>query len=355
MPRAAIYGRYSDDMQRRTSIEDQIRRARETAAAHGFDCPSELVFTDSAITGKREATEKRSGYQRLLRAWDGKQFDALVVDELSRLGRHQLELAQLQERITDTEIRFISAEGIDSQIPGWELSFGITGAVAAHFLQQTRFRVLRGMLGQLERGYMCAAPPFGYRALREGNGQTGGTRWEIVDQEAKWVREIFAMRAAGRALGDIARELNVNGVACPRKPRSGGGGYWRPGTVRQLLANSIYRGLFVWNGSAFTKAKFKKKGKAPPQPKEFERPALRMVDDNIWTACNRSTFSRSGYGGGRFWFSGLATCGLCASTLTATTGRAVPTLYCAQCAQAKRVGVEARGATYASTRGLTRL
>ncbi len=352
MPCAALYARYSDDMQRRTSIEDQLRRARDTALARGFECPDGLVFTDAAITGKQEATSKRSGYQALLHAWEARAFDALVVDELSRLARGHLELAHILQRIQDSGVRFISAEGIDSGNPGWELSFGITGAVAAHFLEQTRFRVIRGMLGQLERGYMCAAPPFGYRGVREGDEQSGGTRWEVVEADAAWVLRIYAMRLEGCALGAIARELNVAGVRCPRKPRTGQHAYWRPATVRQLIANPVYKGLFVWNGSAYTRAKYKKKHRVPPEIREFARPALRIVDDATWNACNRGAVSRTGRGGGKYWFAGLVSCGTCGATLTANASGAVPTVYCAQCSQARRVGVEGRVAVYVSTRGL---
>ncbi|WP_350029058.1 recombinase family protein [Caballeronia sp. GAFFF1] len=47
-------------------------------------------------------------------------------------------------------------------------------------------------------------------------------------------------------------------MACPRPPRHEERGYWRPATVLQLLANTIYRGSFIYNGSAYSKAMARK-------------------------------------------------------------------------------------------------
>ena len=84
MPRAAIYARYSTVEQRATSIEDQVRRASEKAESLGFEVPEELIFSDAIITGTAKGLAKRAGYELLLKAWDKKEFDALIVDEVSR-------------------------------------------------------------------------------------------------------------------------------------------------------------------------------------------------------------------------------------------------------------------------------
>src|SRR5690606_10835512 len=93
-------------------------------------------------------------------------------------------------------------------------------------------------------------------AMREGEE---GTRWNIDETNAKHVRVIYERKRNGDSLVAIARYLNEQGIPPPRKPRNANGpSYWRPGTVYQLIRNPIYRGVFVWNGSSFAKAKAKK-------------------------------------------------------------------------------------------------
>ena len=355
MQRAAIYARYSDDEQRATSIDDQIRRTREHAKALGYEVPEELIFSDAAVSGQSNALSKRVGYARLMKSWANKEFDALVVDEVSRLARGPLELAKLEDQVGRTGVRLITTNGVDSNIQNWEFQYAVMGAAAAQFVRDTRHRVIRGMIGQLERGYMIAVPPFGYRSIREGTENSGGTRWEIFEEQAIWVRKIFDLRHNGQSLGGIAQLLNQAGVPCSRKPLKEQFGYWRPATVNQMLHNRIYKGEFVWNGSVYIKAKNKRENKVLKEEIVYERPHLQLVSDQIWSHCNKKLFSRSGRTGSKHLFSGLATCGICSATLSVSLTGSAPSLTCAQCGQAKRVGVANRKWSYVSIAGVTEL
>lgn len=59
--RAAIYARYSSDLQRDAFIEDQFRVCRQLIAREKWS--EQEVYTDGAISG---ATTLRPGYQRML-------------------------------------------------------------------------------------------------------------------------------------------------------------------------------------------------------------------------------------------------------------------------------------------------
>lgn len=351
---AAIYARYSDDGQRETSIDDQIRRCREHAERNGYTVDESLIFTDSAITGTEKGTHKRLAYQALLKAWEQGRFNALVVDELPRFARDAMEMAKLQKLIETTSVRMLTTEGFDTSLPHWQLQFQIIAALGQHFIRETRHRVLRGMIGQLERGYMIAAPAFGYtlKQVCDENGEPRGSHWVISDGEAKIVREMYAMRRRGAAYAEIAKHLNQRGVKPPRRSRkTGGDGYWRQGSVYRLLSNTIYRGLFIWNGSGFIRSKAKKEGRKI-ETIEYRRPELRIVDDETWNICNLGRVSRTARGGGKHIYAGLVTCGVCEATLTVSSPRNnVRTLYCPQCLLAKRVAARDSGPGYTSTSG----
>lgn len=334
---AGIYARYSDDESRATSIDDQVRRARQTAAQLGFTVSDEHVFVDAAVTGQQKGLAKRVAYARFISAWEAGEFEAIVVDEISRLARSTLEFAHLEQRIERTRVRVVSCDGTDSSIPGWQLQFGISGLIAAHFVRETSHRVKRGMQGQLIRGFMIAKAAYGYRAVRQGERENeGGTIWEIDEATASRVTQMFAMRYKGSSLNSIAEHLNRESVACPRPAGDGSAGYWRPATVKQILGNTIYRGVFVYGGSNFTKAKAKKE-KQDIIAIEYARPQLRLVDDHVWYACNQSSSSTPFRGGGKRLFAGLVTCGICLGRMSIAGGGSSPQLYCAACAQRRRV------------------
>lgn len=85
--RCAIYARYSSDLQRASSIDDQLRRCREYASRQGWTVMEEFVLADRAVSAASVAG--RDGLQRLIKAAKAKSrpFDCLLVDDTSRLAR----------------------------------------------------------------------------------------------------------------------------------------------------------------------------------------------------------------------------------------------------------------------------
>lgn len=86
--RCAIYARYSSDMQRESSIDDQIRKCKEYAAKQGWIVLEKHIFFDQAISGSK--FEERASLQRLLAAAEQRPrpFDVLLMDDTSRLARY---------------------------------------------------------------------------------------------------------------------------------------------------------------------------------------------------------------------------------------------------------------------------
>jgi site-specific DNA recombinase len=59
--RAAIYARYSSELQRDASIEDQVRTCKARIEKEGWTLAA--TYTDHAVSG---STRLRPGYQKLL-------------------------------------------------------------------------------------------------------------------------------------------------------------------------------------------------------------------------------------------------------------------------------------------------
>ena len=88
--RAAIYARYSTDLQRETSIADQVRSCTALLEREHWNLVA--TYTDHAITG---ASRLRPGYQKLLEDARNNQFDLVVAEALDRLSRDQEDVAAL--------------------------------------------------------------------------------------------------------------------------------------------------------------------------------------------------------------------------------------------------------------------
>ena len=331
--KAAIYARFSTYYQRDTSLDDQIRRCRDIAASKGLEVDETLIFSDAALSGTSKHRDLRIGYTNMKAAWDAGKFDALIVDDFSRLTRDGVEQALLIKKLEDNQrVRLITANGIDTSIQNWQLQVGIIGAVGQQSIRDTKHLVIRGMLGQLERGYMIATPAIGYKLNRvfDSNGNRIGTHWKIDEEAMKLVILIFQLRGDGKSMHEIARKINEMGIPTTRTSRSLDGGFWRPARIKGILRNSIYRGIFKWNDSTTVRTKANKSGRELVV-KEFERPDLRVITDELWNKCNENIISRSGYGGGKNALSGLVHCGYCQSILVLSSKSERRSMYCANC------------------------
>src|SRR6266581_8851698 len=86
--RCAIYARFSSDLQRPTSIEDQVRRCRAFAEKQGWAVVDDFVRFDEAKSA--ETLAGRDRLHSLLSAAKSTPvpFDCLLVDDTSRLARY---------------------------------------------------------------------------------------------------------------------------------------------------------------------------------------------------------------------------------------------------------------------------
>jgi DNA invertase Pin-like site-specific DNA recombinase len=336
---AAIYARYSTDEQRPTSIDDQVRRCRETAAKEGLAVAENFVFKDSAISGTEKGRTKRVEFQRLLDAIEARLVDVLFIDDVSRATRDYLEGAKLMAIVEKSGLRVVTSDGLDTAQPNWKTLWQIKLMTAGMQVENTAMQVVRGMLGQLERGYQIAQPPFGYRGVRvkAEDGRELGTHWVIEEKEAGLIRKMYAWRKSGMSVAKIASELNSLGVLSPCYRRCKKGIYWRPATVHRILANPIYKGVFIWNGSNFTKAKANRTRK-PVKEIEFARPLLGFISEELWADCNQPKTNIVVRNGAKNSLAGVVRCGVCQALLSLNKVKNSCSVHCPQCEQANRVG-----------------
>ena len=79
--RVSIYARYSSDLQRAASIEDQILVCNERLVREGWTLTA--TYTDRGISG---ASHLRPGYQAMLAAARNGEFDIVLAEALDRIS-----------------------------------------------------------------------------------------------------------------------------------------------------------------------------------------------------------------------------------------------------------------------------
>jgi len=215
---AVIYARYSSELQRSASIEDQVRLCRARIDREGWSYLH--AYTDRAVSG---ASALRAAYQQLLEDARRGQFDIVVAEALDRLSRDQEDIAGLFKRLNFAGVRLVTlAEGEIS-----ELHVGLKGTMNALFLKDLADKTRRGLEGRVRQGRSGGGLSYGYVVVREcdanGDPVYGGRK--INQAEAEIVHRIFAEFAAGKSPRRIAVALNREQIAGPRR------GEWDASTI----------------------------------------------------------------------------------------------------------------------------
>ena len=113
--RVAIYARMSSELQRETSITDQISVASRYAHEHGWQVLHDHIYKDVAISGA--SIEGRSGLQTLIEAstLTPRPFDVILVDDSSRISRDLADALRTMQLLKFRGVRVIYvSQGIDS-------------------------------------------------------------------------------------------------------------------------------------------------------------------------------------------------------------------------------------------------
>ena len=163
MPKAALYARYSSDLQNPQSIDDQIRECRQLAACRGWDIGQ--IYDDEAISGA--AVRSRAGMLRLLDDARARRFDMLCAEALDRISRDQEDIAHVYKLLRFKGIGLYTlAEGRIN-----EMHIGLKGTMNAIFLNDLAAKTRRGQRGRVEKGRSGGGLAYGYDVVTdEGAG-----------------------------------------------------------------------------------------------------------------------------------------------------------------------------------------
>jgi site-specific DNA recombinase len=318
--RAAIYARYSSDLQSETSIDDQVRLCRERAERDGMTVAE--VYTDYAISGSN--LSNRPGMLSLMEAAKQGNFDVVIAEALDRISRDQEDIAGIYKRLSHAEVKIITLS--EGEIN--ELHVGLKGTMNALFLKDLAVKTRRGQRGRVEAGKIPGGNSFGYKIVRrildDGSVSTGER--EVDTEQAAIIKRIFQEYADGIAPRRIAGQLNAEGIPSPR------GGQWNASTIngsRQrrngILNNELYLGRITYNRQRFIKDPETGKRVSRLNPEHewviTDVPALRIIDDETWEQVQAIKARYTSQSGNKRQtkkrlLTGLIKCGCCNGSMT---------------------------------------
>ncbi len=233
--KAAIYARYSTDLQKDRSIDDQVALCRSFATKN--DVTISKVYADRAQTSA--SIIGRDGIMQLMDDAKAGLFDMVIVEALDRISRDQEDLAGIYKRLSFANVEIVAVhDGVADAV-----QIGIRGLVGSLFMADLKHKVRRGLAGVISDGRSAGGRAYGYRPILGRPGEL-----EIIEHEADAVRRIFQLYVDGDTPRDIAKTLNEEKVPPPR------GGSWNASTINGsrdrgngILLNPLYHGKIVWN------------------------------------------------------------------------------------------------------------
>ncbi len=195
--KAAVYARYSSENQSEKSIDDQVRVCRKYLTEHGMTLDDKHIYVDEAISG---SIINRPGLQALERAAESKEFEAVAVDDLSRLSRSNHQMLTLVLKFNYYQVTLISvADGIVTDDDNSKLGIQMRGLINELYLDDLKKKTMRGLEGQKLRGFSAGETVYGYSTSPVGElklNKKGVARYEgkvhkINPEEAGIIQRIF--------------------------------------------------------------------------------------------------------------------------------------------------------------------
>lgn len=259
----ALYCRLSkDDGQdaESNSISNQKTFLAQKAKEYGLS--DTRYYVDDGYTG---TNFNRPGFQKMLEDIELGYVTTVMVKDLSRLGRHYVEVGNYTDTyFPEHDVRFIAVNDMVDSDEGENELAPFRNVMNEMYARDISRKIrcshrLRGNMGE-----PLSQPPYGYMKSPENK-----KKWIIDPEAAENVRMMFRLALNGNGVEVIARTLQENRIMVPMVywqskgiNRPGKKGQldpfrWRVSTVGQILKNQEYCGDII-NFKTYSKS-FKNK------------------------------------------------------------------------------------------------
>ena len=193
-----LYYRLSrDEDEKLNSLMNQRKIIYDYAVSQGHEIVGESF--DDNVSGMHF---NREGINKIYEVVDAGLIEAVIVKDLSRLGRHRTQTALFIDYLRENNVRVLSAtENIDTFNENDDLVIGFKGLLNDFYARDNGRRVRTGYRQKQKEG-IVTIPPFGY--FKDKNTK----QVVIVEEAAETVRLIYSLYVSGSGMKAIARRLN---------------------------------------------------------------------------------------------------------------------------------------------------
>ena len=319
-----LYYRLSrDEDEELNSLNNQRKIIYNFAVSNGHEVVGESF--DDNVSGMHF---NREGIDKIYEAVEAGKIEAIIVKDLSRLGRHRTQTALFIDYLREHDVRVLSAtENIDTFNENDDLIIGFKGLVNDFYARDGSRRVRTGYRQKQKEG-IVTIPPFGY--FKDKNTK----KVIVVEEAAETVRMIFSAYTGGSGMKAIARTLNEQRRKTPalmqvellnkRLPNTQDGilkkYLWDATMVARILKDESYIGTLICHKSERNKINKTFRFTGPEEQFRHENYLPMIVTREIWEQAQallterKEKNVRAGTNRGILRYGGLLRCKDCGRT-----------------------------------------
>lgn len=337
---AALYCRLSvDDMQDGTSvsIETQKKILEDYCKNNGISIYD--FYCDDGYTG---TNFNRPSFQRLLRDAENKQFNMVVVKDLSRLGREYIGVGKyIEEYFPERNIRFVAiGDDYDSECRKGDLDFIVPmkNLFNQFYPAECSRKVRQAFKAKASRGeFIGSQAPYGFKKSPEDKHVL------VIDEvTSPVIVRIFTLIAYhGYGYTKIAKLLSQEKIPTPyalqrrnaNKPCNKDPYDWNLGTISAIIHNETYLGHLVSGKREILSFKNKKVIKKDRNDWiVIEDMFPQIISQQLWNDAHKRIQERKRTTPSDFCniFAGLIRCDKCGKILGLSSKRDGNPYYCCE-------------------------
>jgi site-specific DNA recombinase len=180
------------------------------------------IICDEGISGSGEKTNKRDGYNSIMKMIEDGEVNTLVVISISRWGRNLGEIYNSVQIMEKKNVKFLSIkENVDTSSVYGRFTLSLLGSLYEMELELIKERVKDTLKVKKENGKVYSKTPFGYN--RVGN--------DLVEnkKEKRLLRKMLRLKKNGFSYGYVSKYLTKN------RHKNKSGGKWTRENVYSVL------------------------------------------------------------------------------------------------------------------------
>jgi site-specific DNA recombinase len=236
-----MYARVSTEEQREgQTIDSQISELERFAASNDWQVAG--VYKDDGWSGSMLG---RPDLDRLRDDASKGLFSLVLINDVDRLARDVSHLGVVKRDLERHKVQIVFRKLPAEKSPTYNLMVNILGSFAEFEREMIADRTRRGRRHKVEvrQQYLGSISAYGYRYLPKDKTSGREGQLEVIPEEGTIIRQMFSwVDQEGISIRRVAERLTEM-----RVPPKKGGSKWRTSSVRRILRNEMYAGVWYYN------------------------------------------------------------------------------------------------------------